>query len=99
VDQNSSVGTATRYGHTVWGSNPGGGAKLFTTVQTGPEAQPASYTKGTGSFLRVKWPGRRVDHPPPSSDEVDERGELYLYSPSVSSWPVHPITLFTFTTR
>ena len=55
MDQDSSVGTATRYGLTVWGSNPGGGggARLSTTVQTGPEAQPASYTMGTGSFLRV----------------------------------------------
>jgi hypothetical protein len=30
----------------------------------------------------VKRPGRGVDHPPPSSTEVKERVELYLYSPS-----------------
>jgi hypothetical protein len=30
----------------------------------------------------VKCPGRDVDHPPPSSAEVKERVELYLYSPS-----------------
>jgi len=49
---------------------------------------------GTGSFPGVKQPGRGVDHPPPSSAEVEETvelksarlgfrglfwGELYLY--------------------
>ena len=43
---------------------------------------------GTGSFPGVKRPGRGVDHPPQSSAEVKERVELYLYSPSLSSWPV-----------
>jgi len=43
---------------------------------------------GTVSFPGVKRPGRGVDHPPPSSAEVKERVELYLYSPSGSSWPV-----------
>ena len=32
-------------------------------VQTGPEAHPASYTMGAGSFPRVQRPGRGVDHP------------------------------------
>jgi hypothetical protein len=40
------------------------------------------------SLLGVKWPGPGVDHPPPSSAEVKERVELYLYSPSGPSWPV-----------
>jgi hypothetical protein len=35
----------------------------------------------TGSFPGVKRPGRVVDHPPPSSVEVKERIELYIYSP------------------
>jgi len=43
---------------------------------------------GTGSFPGVKRPGRAVDHPLPSSAEVKERVELYLYSPSGPSWPV-----------
>jgi hypothetical protein len=49
----------------------------------------------TGSFyflpkqcIYAKRPGRRIDHPPPSSAEVKERVELYLYSPSGPSWPV-----------
>jgi hypothetical protein len=62
-------------------------------VQIGPEAHPASCTMGTGSFSGVKRPGRGVDHPPPSSAEVKERVELYLYSPSGSSWPVLGWTL------
>ena len=48
---------------------------------------------GTGSFPGVKRPGRGVDHPPTSSAEVKERVELYLYSPSVPSWPVLGRTL------
>ena len=49
-------------------------------VQTDPGTHPACYTMGTGSFPGVKWSGRGVDHPPPSSAEVNERVELYLYS-------------------
>jgi len=56
--------------------------------QTGPGAQPASHTIGTGSFPGVKRPGRGVDHPLPSSTEVKERVEQYLYPPSGPSWPV-----------
>jgi len=64
------------------------GARFSAPIQTGPGAHPASYTMGIRSFLEVKRPGRDVDHPPPSSTEVKERVELYLYSPSGPSWPV-----------
>ena len=47
----------------------------------------------TGSFRGVKRPGRGVDHPPLSNAEVKEGVELYLYSPSGSSWPVLGLTL------
>ena len=70
----SSVAT----GWTVRGSNPRGGARLSAPVQTGPGAQPISFTMGTGSFPAVKQPGRSVDHPPPSSAEVKGRVQLYL---------------------
>ena len=71
----------------------GGGARFSAPVQTGPRAQPASYTMGTGSFPGVKRPGRGVDHPPPSNTEVEGRVELYICSPSGPSWPVIGWTL------
>jgi hypothetical protein len=37
-------------------------ARFSAYVQTGPEAHPASYTMGTGSFPGVKRPGSGVDH-------------------------------------
>ena len=64
------------------------GARFSAPVQTVSEAHPASCTMGTGSFPGVKRPGRGADHPPLSKAEVKERVELYLYSPSVPSWPV-----------
>ena len=44
-------------------------------------------------FPGVKRLGSGVDHPPPSSAEVKERVELYLFSPSGPSWPVLGWTL------
>jgi hypothetical protein len=69
------------------------GARFSAPVQTGIGAHPASCTMGTGSFLGVKWAGREVDHPLPSSAEVKERVQLYLYSPSGPSWSVLRWTL------
>jgi hypothetical protein len=69
------------------------GARFSAPVQTGPGAHPASYTMGTGSFPGVKRPGRGVDHPPPSSAEVEGRVELYICFPSEPSWPVLGRTL------
>jgi len=40
------------------------GARFSAPVQTSPEAHPASCIIGTGSFPRVKRPGRGVDDPP-----------------------------------
>ena len=63
------------------------GARLSEPVQTGPGAHPVPYKMGTGyrvSFPGVEWPGYGVNHPTPTSDEVKERVELYLYSLSVS---------------
>ena len=89
MGQGSSVGLATRYGQDGTGiESRWGGARFSPPVQTGPGGHPASYTVGTGSFLRVKRPELGVDHPPPSSAEVKERVELYLFSSSGPSWPV-----------
>jgi hypothetical protein len=88
VDRDRPVGIATLY----WLSGPGTEsrweARFSASVQTGPGAHPASCTMGTGSFPGVKRPGRGVDHPPPSSAEVKERVELYVYSPSGPRRPV-----------
>ena len=77
-----SVGIASRYGLDGPGIESRWGARFSAPVQTGPGALPASYTMGTGSFPRINWPGRGVDHPPPFSSEVKERVKLYLYSTS-----------------
>ena len=70
------------------------GAKFSAPIPTGPGANPASYTMGTVSLSwGVNRPGRGVDHPHPSSAEVKERLDLYLYSPSGPSWPVLGRTL------
>ena len=64
------------------------GARFFAPFLTGPGAYPASYTMGTGNFSGVKRPGSGAAHPPPSTAQVKERVELYLYCPSGLSWPV-----------
>jgi hypothetical protein len=58
------------------------GARFSAPVQTGPEAHPASCKMDTRSFPggNVR-PGRDADPSPPSSGEVKNRVELYLYSP------------------
>jgi len=85
------LGQLSQYSNSLWVGRSRDripvGARFFAPVQIGSEATLASYTKGTGSFLGVKWLGRGIDHPPPSSAEVTERVELHIYSPSGPSWP------------
>ena len=64
MGRDSSVGIATRYGMDGAGIESPWGARFSAPVQTGPEAHPASYAMGTGSFPGVKRPGRSVDQPP-----------------------------------
>jgi len=69
-------------------------AKFSAPVQTGRGVHPASYTMGTGSLSRgVKRQGSSVDHTPPSRADVKGRVELYMCSPSGTSWPVLEWTL------
>ena len=63
-------------------------ARLSASVQTGSEAHPALRKMGTEFLPGVKRPGRGIDYPTSSSTEGKQRLELYLYSPSRSSWPV-----------
>ena len=88
VGRDGAVGITTRYGLDGPGIESRWGARFSAPVLTGPGAHPASYTMGNGSFLGVKRPGRGVDHPLPSSAEVERRVELYSFSPSGLSWPV-----------
>jgi hypothetical protein len=87
VGRDSSVGIATRYGLDGPGIGSRWEAKFSAPVQTCPGAFLSYYTVGTGSLTGVKRPGRGVDHPPLSSDEVKERAELYIYSTSEPTWP------------
>ena len=61
-------------------------ARFPSPLQTGPGTHPVFCTMSTGSFPRVKRPGRGVDHSPSYNADVKERIELCPYSPSGSSW-------------
>jgi hypothetical protein len=58
-------------------------AEISATIQTQPLIQwvPSLFPGG-------KVAGLSTDHTPPSSVEVQERVELYLYFLSGASWPV-----------
>ena len=73
-------------------SYPEDEGEVSAPVQTRPGGHPASYTMGAESFPEVKRPGCAVDHPPPSSAEVKERVQLYIYSLSGLSWLVVGLT-------
>jgi hypothetical protein len=71
--QDSTVGTAIGHRLDVKGSIPSRARdySLFHSVQIRSVAHSASYSVGTrGSFSRVKWSGREVDHSPQSNAEV-----------------------------
>ena len=92
-DRDSSVDIATRYGLVGLGIESRWG-RYFphpSRPALGPTQPPVQWVPG---FSRgVKRPGRGVDHPPPSSAEVEGRAELYICSPSGPSWPVIGRTL------
>ena len=64
VGRDNSVGIATRYGLEVQGIESRWGRDFPRPSRPALGAHPASYTMGTGSFVRVKRPGRDIDHPP-----------------------------------
>ena len=86
VGWGSSVGIATRKGLGGPGIESRWGRDFPHPSRPAPRTQSASYTMCIESFPGVKWSGRGVDHP--SSAEVKERAEPYLYSTSGPSWTV-----------
>jgi hypothetical protein len=75
-------------GCTVRGSNPCG-KQIFYIHPDWPWGPPSLLYNGYRVVPQeVKRLGRGVNHPPLCSAEVNERVELYLYSPSVPSWQV-----------
>jgi hypothetical protein len=88
VGRYSSVGIAACYGLVGPGIESHWGARFSAPLQTGPGPHSLLYNAYRISFPGAKRPGRGVNHPPQSSAEVKERVELYLYSPSGSSWPI-----------
>ena len=64
-------------------------------MQTGPEANPATFTVSTGSFPGVRRRRRGADHPPLSTAEDANGLQLYLRLPSVGAMACHAVT-FTF---
>ena len=88
TDRDSAVGIATCY------RLEGPGIESRWRRDFPHLSRPAlGHTPDTGSIHGVKRPGRDVDHPPPSSAEVEERIELYLYSSSGPFWPILRRTL------
>ena len=73
--RDSSVGIATRYGLDGPGVELRWGTRFSASLQTGPGAQPVSYTMG------VKRPERGVDHPPHLAPRL-KKEQSYFYSPS-----------------
>ena len=91
--RDSRVGIAIRYGL----NGPGIESRCErdfphpSGTAVGPTQHPIQWVAGLSR--RVKRPGRGVDHPTPSSAEVKERVELYLYSNSGPSWRVISVPL------
>jgi hypothetical protein len=83
----SGPGYLRRYSEWLRARRPGDRfpveARSSVRIQTGPGAHPASYIMGFGPLQGVKRLGCGVNPSPPSSAEVKERVELYVYSPLV----------------
>ena len=74
-------------GWRVRGSKSGTGEEHLFRQALGPPS--LLYNDYRFSFKGVKRLGRGIYHPPESSVEIKERVELYLFSASGPSWPVH----------
>jgi len=87
VGRDSSVGEANCYGLDGPGSNAGGG-EIFRNRPDSPWGPPG-LVQNWYQVIPVGKTARAWHWPPiPSSAEVKESVELYLYSPSGTSWAV-----------
>jgi hypothetical protein len=64
------------------------GARFSAPVLTALGLHNILFNRYRLSFRGVKRPASGFDHSTPSSADVKERVELYIYSPSGTSWPV-----------
>jgi hypothetical protein len=86
------VGQCSQYSNSLRTGRSGDrilvGASFSALVRIVTGAYPAYFSMGTLLFQGVKRLGCGANHPPPSSAEVKERVELYLFSFCVPSWSV-----------
>jgi hypothetical protein len=78
-DKDTSRDEAERQDKVIRKKKKSGGGEIF---HTGPWAHHRVFCPG------IKRPGRGVHHPPSSSAEVEERVELYIYSPSWGTYNI-----------
>ena len=85
-------------GWTVWGSNPCGGRDFPhpSSPTLGPTQPPIKWLPGLS--WGIKWPGVVLTTHPPSSAEVKERAELYLWA-FVACYTVTFTFTFTITIK
>jgi hypothetical protein len=93
------MGYCSQYCNLLWAGRSGNWIpeerEIFHTCVDLPWGPPSLLYNGYQvSFPRVKQPRHGIDHPSPSSAKFKERVELYLHSPSGSSWPILGWTYF-----
>jgi hypothetical protein len=97
-------GKLSQCNDSLWSGRPedriaDGGERFSAYIQIDPGPSQSPITVVMGSFPGVTWPNRDVNHSHPSSSEVKEIVEVYLYTSSVPSWQVRSRSLplyFTF---
>jgi hypothetical protein len=87
-DSSVSIVTRLQSGRPGFVARQRHGFVLFATASRralGPTQHPFQWVSGA-LFLRVKRPGREVDHSPPFSAEAKEYVGQYLHSSNMYSW-------------